>query len=157
MSNRTSFLISLIVFSLSAYCLLTGSEILLVALIDKPYLPLGNLITWAGMVALPASIYFSVSLLNKPRSQFERILSVSCKISLMISALWAPVSFLLAGNLSNSFSSGSQFQGGQTAMKIFWTYSYVIVILSLSILLLTGFNALIKYFYSKQQKNENAS
>jgi hypothetical protein len=41
--------------------------------------------------------------------------------------LWVPISFFLAGNLSFSFSEKGFFQGGQTAMKLFWSISFGIV------------------------------
>ena len=152
MSNKSSLIISLIVFFFAASCLISGSNILLYALLTEPYLPAGTLITWVGMVALPASLYFGFHFLNKPVSPIEKIFSVCIKISMLVSALWAPISALLSGNLSNSFTGKPQFQGGQLAMKIFWSYSYFVVILPLGILFAIGLYSLFKRFFSHSKK-----
>ena len=52
------------------------------------------------------------------------MLSVFLKIMILLGILWVPISYLLAGNLSFSFSEKETFQGGQDAMRWFWRLSY---------------------------------
>ncbi|MBO3115982.1 hypothetical protein J4050_04445, partial [Winogradskyella sp. DF17] len=87
-------------------------------------IPLGTFITWAGMIALPLSVYWGIKELRKPLEKLNIILSGFIKIIIIFGILWVPISYLLAGNLSFSFSEKESFQGGQDAMKWFWRLSY---------------------------------
>ena len=104
--------------------LFTGSSLLTLALDKDQTIPLGTLITWTGMISLPLTIYWGISELRKPRSKLNQILSIFLKIILILGILWVPISYLLAGNLSFSFSEKETFQGGQDAMRWFWRLSY---------------------------------
>lgn len=118
------FFSSLIVTFSTIISLVTGSSLLMIALDDANSIPLGTFITWAGMIALPLSIYWGIKELRKPSGKLNRILSGFIKIIIILGILWVPISYLLAGNLSFSFSEKETFQGGQDAMKWFWRLSY---------------------------------
>ena len=118
------FLSSLIVTFFTITLLVTGSSLLMIALDDDNSIPLGTFITWAGMIALPLSIYWGIKELRKPSSKLNRFLSGLLKIIIILGILWVPISYLLAGNLSFSFSEKVTFQGGQDAMRWFWRLSY---------------------------------
>lgn len=104
--------------------LVTGSSLLTIALDDKKLIPFGTLITWAGMISLPLTIYWGIKELRKPTIKLNKILAGFLKLIIILGILWVPISFLLAGNLSFSFSEKESFQGGQVAMKWFWRLSY---------------------------------
>ena len=114
--------------------LVTGSPLLKIALDNEATIPLGTLITWAGMISLPFTIYWGTKELRKPSNELNRILSGFLKFIIILGILWVPISYLLAGNLSFSFSEKETFQGGQDAMRWFWRYSYGIGIGSILIL-----------------------
>jgi heme/copper-type cytochrome/quinol oxidase subunit 4 len=118
------FFSSLIVTFSTIIFLVTGSSLLMIALDDANSIPLGTFITWAGMIALPLSIYWGIKELRKPSEKLNRILCGFIKIIIILGILWVPISYLLAGNLSFSFSEKETFQGGQDAMKWFWRLSY---------------------------------
>lgn len=118
------FFSSLIVTLSTIILLVTGSSILMIALDDVNSIPAGTFITWAGMIALPLSIYWGIRELRKPSTKLNRILSGFLKIIITLGILWVPISYLLAGNLSFSFSEKVTFQGGQIAMRWFWRLSY---------------------------------
>ena len=94
------------------------------ALDDKQTIPFGNLITWAGMISLPLTIYWGIKELRKPTTKLNKILAGFLKVVIILGILWVPISYLLAGNLSFSFSEKESFQGGQLAMRWFWRLSY---------------------------------
>ena len=130
MKQRKTWLItSIIVTLISFYLLVSGSRLLTVLLIDKPQLPLGTISTWFGFIGLSSSVYFGVKNLRVPQNWMEKLLSQQLKASLTLSILWILISYLLAGNLSFTFTESKTFQGGQSAMKIFWTLNYAIVII----------------------------
>ena len=104
--------------------LVTGSSLLNIALDNDETIPSGTLITWTGMISLPLSIYWGIKGLREPSNKLSRILSVLIKTLIILAILWIPISFLLAGNFSFSFSEKETFQGGQNAMKWFWGLSY---------------------------------
>lgn len=136
MNKRKIYFYIALILTLSVMTLLaTGSSLLTIAFNSSEIIPFGTLITWTGMITLPLTIYWGIKELRKPSSKLNRILSSSLKIIIVLGILWVPISYLLAGNLSFSFSEKETFQGGQDAMKWFWRLSYgigvgVILILS---------------------------
>ncbi len=115
---------SLIVTLSTMILLVTGSPILTIALDKANSVPAGTFITWAGMIALPLSIYWGIKELRMPSRKVNRILSWILKIIISLAILWVPISYVLAGNLSFTFSEKVTFQGGQDAMQWFWRLSY---------------------------------
>lgn len=126
--RKILFFCSLILTLIVVALLVTGSSLLTIALDHTNSIPLGTLITWAGMISLPFTIYWGIKELRKPSSGLYRILSGLLKLIMVLGILWVPISYLLAGNLSFSFSEKETFQGGQDAMRWFWRLSYGIAI-----------------------------
>lgn len=145
MNRRKIWFISSLIVTFSVIIILiTGSSLLTTALDKSNSIPLGNFITWAGMISLPLTIYWGIGELRKPTRKLNRVLSKSLKTTLILAILWVPISYLLAGNLSFTFSERESFQGGQTAMKWFWRLSYGIPIAGLSTLLTYWISLLFK-------------
>lgn len=142
--SKILFIISLLIFLFSAFLLMTGSSVLLFELNKDPYIPLGTLITWLGIIALPMSIYWGVKNFRVPKRPIHKFLSNLLKLIILLAVLWVPISYGLAGNWSNTFTESATFQGGQLAMKIFWTLSYGIPLLAISVLLIHLCLSLIK-------------
>ncbi len=124
MKSRIWFCTLLFVSIISLFLLVTGSSLLTLALDRSDRIPLGTFITWAGMISLPLTLYWSIQELRKPSTTLNKILAGSLKVFILLGILWVPISYLLAGNLSFSFSDKETFIGGQTAMKWFWCLSY---------------------------------
>ena len=125
MNRRKIFFYSALIVTLSTLLLLaTGSSLLTLAIDPNKSIPFGTLLTWAGMMALPLSLYWGIKELRKPTKTPNRLLSACIKILILLGILWVPISYLLAGNLSFSFSEKDTFQGGQAAMRWFWRLSY---------------------------------
>lgn len=125
MNRRKIYFYSALILTLSTIILLLiGSSLLTLALDRDKSIPLGTLITWTGMISLPLTIYWGIKEMRKPSGKFNKFLSGFLKIIIISGMLWAPISYLLAGNLSFSFSEKETFQGGQTAMRWFWILSY---------------------------------
>jgi len=99
--------------------LVTGSSLLMIALDDSNSIPLGTFITWAGMIALPLSVYWGIKELRKPSKKLNRILAGFIKIIIILGILWVPISYLLAGNLSFSLSYGIGI-GSILTIIIYW-------------------------------------
>ncbi len=126
-NKRLIWFFSALIVTFSTIILLaTGSSLLVIAIDDAKSIPLGTFITWSGMIALPLSIYWGVKELRKPSTKLNRILSTFLKIIITLGILWVPISYVLAGNLSFTFSEKATFQGGQIAMKWFWHLCYAI-------------------------------
>ncbi|GMQ24875.1 hypothetical protein Aoki45_15570 [Algoriphagus sp. oki45] len=133
--RKTYFFVFLILTCCVIFLLITGSPLLVYPLDKGGLIPLGTFITWIGMISLPFSVYWGAKELRQPTSRFNMILSVVLKLLILLGILWVPISYLLAGNLSFSFSEKEVFQGGQTAMKWFWRLSYGIGIGSCLVLI----------------------
>ena len=138
------FISSLIVTFSTIIFLVTDSSLLMIALDDANSIPLGTFITWAGMIALPLSVYWGIKELRKPSGKLNRILSRLIKIIIISGVIWLPTSYLLAGNLSFSFSEKETFQGGQDAMKLFWRLSYGIGIGSILTIIIYWVSLILK-------------
>lgn len=134
--RKVWFCVSLTVTLTVTVLLVTGSPLLTVALDNDDTIPLGTFITWAGMMALPLTIWWGVRELRNPAGNLNTFLARFLTAILILAILWVPISYLLAGNLSFSFSEKESFQGGQTAMKWFWYLSYGIAVGSILILLI---------------------
>ena len=129
MNKRRIFFYTALTLTLIVIILLViGSSLLTLALDRDESTPFGTLITWTGMISLPLTIYWGIKELRKPSRKLNRILSRFIKIIIISGILWVPISYLLAGNLSFSFSEKETFQGGQDAMRWFWRLSYGIEI-----------------------------
>jgi hypothetical protein len=125
MNKRKIYFYSALILTIGVIILLvTGSSLLNIALNSDETVPFGTLITWIGMISLPLTIYWGIKELRKPTNKLNRILSGFLKVIIVLGILWVPISFLLAGNLSFSFSEKETFQGGQDAMRWFWRLSY---------------------------------
>ena len=125
--RKIGFIVSLIIFVLSLYLLVTGSSVLMISLSESSNIPLGTFTTWLGMIALPFLFYFTMKRLREPESKTDRVFALLLKILIILAVLWIPISYLLSGNMSNTFTEKAEFQGGQLAMKIFWFNSYFTV------------------------------
>ena len=145
MNKRKIYFYCALILTLSVIILLiTGSSILTIALDGDRTIPFGTMITWTGMISLPLTIYWGIKELRKPSSKLNGILSGFLKIILVLGILWVPLSYLLAGNLSFSFSEKETFQGGQDAMKWFWRLSYGIGIGAILTLIIYWISLLFK-------------
>ena len=136
--NRIFFYISLLSFFSSLYLLITGSSLLIYTLDKDCSIPLGTFITWGGIISLPLTLYLGIKKLQKPIIKYHNYLSILLKVTILLSFLWAPISYLWAGNISFSFTKKETFRGGQLAMEIFWNFTYLLPILNI-LLLITYF------------------
>ena len=118
--------------------LLTGSSLLTMALDSEDSVPLGTFITWAGMMALPQTVYWGLQPLRNPKNIWNKALTSLLKLIMLLGILWVPVCYGLAGNMSFSFTEKATFQGGATAMRSFWWYTYAIPVDTLLIWALYG-------------------
>ena len=146
MNNRKLwFLASLAVFITALVLLFTGSPILDRSMSKTANIPWGTLITWLGMISSPLSVLLGIKNFRRPGNSFQKYLSLSLKTLILLALLWAPICYLLAGNIAFNFSGTEGFQGGQTAMKWFWRYSYGIPILSIVLLVIFWLTRIVGY------------
>ena len=123
--------------------LISGSSILTVPIYEGSSIPMGTPITWMGLIALHLTIYFGAKKFRDHNVTYK-LLNQLLKFSVGFAVLWVPISYLLSGNLSFSFSGTvTGFQGGQLAMKLFWGYTYGIAILPMILLIIHWFLKLI--------------
>lgn len=137
MDKRRIWLLgSILVCTAGIILLVTGSSLLTTPLDKNNTIPLGTFITWAGLISLPLSIYWGIKKLRLPKNRFYFYLSMILKLTVILAVLWVPICYLLAGNISYTFTEKETFQGGQLAMKWFWGFTYSIVIIPILILII---------------------
>lgn len=145
MSVRTLlFTIALANLLVSLYLLISGSSLLELPLGKDGGFPLGTLITWLGLIALPAAIYTGLGALhrsgNKATGWYRKII----KALIFLAASWGFACYYLAGNWAFNFSgSAPSFRGSAKAAPYFWYYTTLVALLPLLFLLVYGMHRLI--------------
>lgn len=127
--RKIYFFLALIVLLFASGLLISGASLLVLDLGNA--FPLGTLITWCGIGALPCTIYFGAPKLFNPQSSRFRYYRNLLLIILALSISWAFVAFLLAGNWRYNFGYSDSFQGSYDAATWFWKYTYFVVALPL--------------------------
>ena len=128
-SAKLGFGVALAIFLIVLGLLVTGSPLLVVSLGERLGLPLGNVITWFGMMALVMMIWFGSKGLRKPSSRRDRTYRRLWFVLLALAILWPFVSYALAGNWNFSFGRRDGFRGSSDAAEWFFRYSYAVVLL----------------------------
>jgi len=130
------YYLSLTTAGVVAFLLISGAAILTKAVPFSESIPMGTPISYSGIVALSMALWLSVQNRKRHFDALGRYFHIVAVMSLMLAILWLPVSWLLAGNLSFTFTEKAEFQGGQQAMRLFWIYSGLVVMLPLAVTLL---------------------
>ena len=144
--RRIWLLSSLLICIATIILLITGSSLLTTPLDKNDTIPLGTFITWAGLISMPLSIYCGIKKLRKPEIRLYFYLSAVLKVTGILAVFWVPICYLLAGNISFTFTEKETFQGGQLAMKWFWGFTYSIVIVPIVIFIIHLVSRTIKKF-----------
>ena len=127
MKNRKLwFIVPMIVFLTASILLISGSSVLTLSLSQKANIPLGTFITWFGIIALPLTLFCGAHKLREPSDSMDIFLAYVLKGFIVLALLWVPICYLLAGNISFTFTEKAEFQGGQLAMRLFWYFSYFV-------------------------------
>lgn len=121
LKKKIAVVICLLIVIISAYLLISASPILVVSVSESVHIPVGTFTTWFGIVALSLSICLGFEAFHHPQNRFEWLLKKFMTGIVVLSVLWLPFCYQLAGNWSFSFT------GGPTAMKVFWFYTYGVV------------------------------
>ena len=130
--RKSLVFLALGVFACSAWLLATGSPWLLVEVTWAPGLPLGTLVAWAGIVALPVASLLGFHRYLDRDSRLSRASRYSVLCLLVLSAAWGLVSYGLAGNWAFNFSNQSEsFRGSVAAGGVFRAYTVMVVAASL--------------------------
>jgi hypothetical protein len=135
---RLGLAAALLVFVTSVTLLASGSQVLVLALSESMGLPLGNLVTWMGMLALVFMIWFASAGLRQPSSDSDLIYRRAWVILLVLAISWPFVSYALAGNWSYSFRRRDVFQGSSAAAEWFFSYSFAVVMLPIVFAVVRG-------------------
>jgi hypothetical protein len=89
MNKKRIFLFLSLLFTILAVAsLLSGSAFLNVEMLTGFPVPIGNLITWVGMIALPVTIYLVFKELRQPIKGFQKFLSVWIMTIISLGILW---------------------------------------------------------------------
>ena len=149
MNNKIPFLISLILFLTSSFLLVTGSGLLVKPLMPGSDMPWGTIITWIGLIALPALIYFGIGKIRYSGNTIFRILNIANKLAIIFSSIWGFLSYYLANNWAFVFEQQTGFRGSLRASSYFRNFTIFIIIIPLTILIFYFTYIIIKKFKCK--------
>ena len=148
-TRKVLFLIALALLFLVVFLLTTGSPLLLTELSEGSGFPVGTLITWLGITALPLLILTSFSGLFRPKTKQQKAWHLLLLGFLLLAISWGGIAYLLAGNWAYSFSGSSpSFRGSSEASRYFWIFTYATVALPLLFLIVFGALQLVRRWKS---------
>ena len=136
MKRKLLLLLSILIFIASSSLLVSGSWLLVQPVFFAESVPLGTITTWAGIIALPCLIFYSIKSFHLPKDEFMGVFRTINLIIIFLAACWGIVSRFLAGNWSFSFSGYAEgFVGSDRAYIVFQQYTIFSLILPLVFLL----------------------
>ncbi len=126
-------IVSLVVFCVASYLLVTAHPVLVQLASDSLGMPWGTLIAWFGLLSLPALVYFLFPGLMNPTTTVLRILKGLWLLSLILALIYPLAGFYLAGNWSYSFRSQAEFRGSTRASVYYWNLIKITALLPLGV------------------------
>jgi len=142
------FILSFLVFVVALFLLGSGSDWLLQPIFKGVEFPLGTMIAWAGIIALPLTLFFGSKSISHPTNSVEKIVHKTFKFLIILGCLWGFMSYWLAGNWSFNFFDQDKFRGSSQAFEYFKIMTVVLVLLPLVV----GFFYAIKKTFMGLQK-----
>jgi hypothetical protein len=128
-------LVSLVVFCVASYLLVTASPVLFQTASASLGMPWGTLVAWFGLLSIPSIVYFAFPGLRDPKSIMLRVLRWAWVVSLTLAILYPFLGFYLAGNWSYTFKTQVPFRGSTRASVYYWNLVKITAILPLLVLL----------------------
>jgi hypothetical protein len=128
MSRSLLLLLLFAYIGFAASLLIRGSDLLVYPLIEGPYVPLGNVLTWLMFIAFPLAILQLGPPKGPGRKIQDKIWTImrgALILNLILAFSWLPLSRIVSGNWSTSF------RGGSDAAEYWWAFTYGLPILSL--------------------------
>ena len=129
--------------------LLLRPSVLVSPILEDPYIPMGNLIFSVAFIAFPVFLDMASRGFSLPYSGMKKNILTAFKVAVIFAVLWWPISYMLAGNFSNSFRNQAEFVGSAEAGRWFWGYSYFIVFFPIGLWFLRAVLALLGLFRKK--------
>lgn len=131
MRRKMIFATSVLLLMAAGTLLLTNAALLYEPLLREPFFPAGTLVAWAGIIALPTSIYFGLKRIRRPGSRISRTFSSLLKFIIVLCWLWGPIGYLFSGSFSFVFEDENSFPGGILTAEYFWIFTFFVVLLPL--------------------------
>lgn len=148
MKRTLIFMSSLIVFISTFYLLFIGSNVLTKPLIVAIDMPAGTVISWLGIISFQIINYL---ILNK-KSKIKAInfYKIILKGGLLLAFFWGFTGRLLAGNWAFNFSNENVIVGSEKAASIFWSFSFLLFIFPITVIIVYALHSLILFVKKKQ-------
>lgn len=152
--RKTLLILAIISILFMLYGSLINPNVLMIALITDPYLPMGTIAAWFALMAFAGLPLLVSQELRKAHSLGYLISKYVSLITLLLAFLWPFVARLLAGNWNYTFSPKSDFAGSVEAGYIFDRFTMLIPLLTAIVFLLILAITLWGRFKSRQGKTE---
>ena len=150
MTAKSKFWVAIIIVVLTALLLLSGSKLNMLPLLESPYIPLGNVMTWLALMCLPLAILLYIFLYGHLGKWIEIIYGILLRLALVAGFAWPFIGKYLSGNWATSFVNRP------SESAIFWSYTEYTVLTSLVILVLVSIQLLLKRFFLKKTEEEES-
>lgn len=125
MNKKTSLIISIAILITSLVLLITGSSLLNISVLG---IPLGNIITWLGFIALHIVCFLIHNGFKKNQSLLGKIIKHLMRTLLLVSILWFTIAYILSGNINFNFKTSIDFIGSLKASILYWNINYTLAI-----------------------------
>jgi hypothetical protein len=125
MSKKTCLILSIAILILSLVLLITGSSILNLSVLE---IPLGNIITWLGFIALQFTFFLIHNGFKKSQSFLGKTIKYLMYTLIIVSILWFVIAYILSGNINFNFKTSNDFIGSPKASILYWNINYTLAI-----------------------------
>lgn len=148
MSASSKLLLATVMVVLTGILLASGSSLISIPLLEDPYVPLGNVMTWFALIFLPWGVIQFYLVFGNLGRVLEVVYGLLLRLAMLGGAAWPFLGRYLSGNWANSFDQVPQ------ESALFWAYTRYLVITSLAIFTLALIQILIQRFVLKNKEEE---
>lgn len=148
MSASSKLLLATVMVVLTGILLASGSSLISIPLLEDPYVPLGNVMTWFALIFLPWGVIQFYLVFGNLGRVLEVVYGLLLRLAMLGGAAWPFLGRYLSGNWANSFDQVPQ------ESALFWAYTRYLVITSLAIFMLALIQILIQRFVLKNKEEE---
>lgn len=143
MNSKALPFISSLVLMTCIFLVVTGSSFLTMPVIKGTSFPVGTVVSWLGLLALSATIFFIFSNIYDSDNPGGHIFRRALQCFIVLAALWGFIGYFLAGNWAFTFHNHDDFRGSIEASEVFMYFTASLVLFPVILIVTAGLVSLL--------------
>lgn len=143
MKSKAIPFISSLVLMTCIFLVVTGSSFLTMPVIKGTSFPVGTVVSWLGLLALSATIFFIFSKIYDSDNPGGHIFRLAFQCFIVLAALWGFIGYFLAGNWAFTFHNHDDFRGSIEASEAFMYFTASLVLFPVLLIIIAGLVSLL--------------